>query len=231
MSKSRLLSAGAISSKSLLAAAISMAAWPGIAVAQEETFLLEEVIVTAQKREQSLQDVPISVNAVTGAKMAEAGINNLEDMTAYVPNLTMNQTGIGTNISIRGISSGINQGFEQSVGQYVDGIYYGRAQLARAPFMDLERVEVLRGPQSILFGKNSIAGAISMITAKPTEEFEGSLTALYEPDHGEQDVRLVLSGPLADNLYGRIAIMDRTIDGYYDNKTLDDEEANERGFG
>lgn len=226
MSKSRLLSAGAISFKSLLAAAVSFACQPSLVLAQD-AFTLEEIVVTAQKREQSLQDVPISVNAVTGAKMAEAGINNLEDMTAYVPNLTMNQTGIGTNISIRGISSGINQGFEQSVGQYVDGIYYGRAQLARAPFMDLERVEVLRGPQSILFGKNSIAGAVSMITAKPTEEFEGSLTALYEPDHGEQDVRLVLSGPLADNLSGRLAIMDRTIDGYYDNETLDDDESDE----
>ncbi len=192
-----------------------------------ETFALEEIVVTAQKREESLMDVPISVSAVGGEKMAEAGITELEGMTAYVPNLTMNQTGIGTIIAIRGISSGINQGFEQSVGQYVDGVYYGRAQLARAPFMDLDRVEVLRGPQSILFGKNSIAGAISMHTAKPTDEFEGSITGLYEPDHGEQDVRLVLSGPLTDNLSGRLAILDRTIDGYYDNDTLDRDESDE----
>ena len=192
-----------------------------------ETFALEEIVVTAQKREESLMDVPISVNAVSGEKMAEAGITELEGMTAYVPNLTMNQTGIGTIIAIRGISSGINQGFEQSVGQYVDGVYYGRAQLARAPFMDLDRVEVLRGPQSILFGKNSIAGAISMHTAKPTDEFEGSITGLYEPDHGEQDVRLVLSGPLTENLSGRLAILDRTIDGYYDNDTLNRDESDE----
>ncbi|MGH1373842.1 MAG: TonB-dependent receptor [Cellvibrionaceae bacterium] len=192
-----------------------------------ETFALEEIVVTAQKREESLMDVPISVNAVSGEKMSEAGITELEGMTAYVPNLTMNQTGIGTIIAIRGISSGINQGFEQSVGQYVDGVYYGRAQLARAPFMDLDRVEVLRGPQSILFGKNSIAGAISMHTAKPTDEFEGSVTALYEPDHGEQDIRLVVSGPLTDNLSGRLAILDRTIDGYYDNDTLNRDESDE----
>lgn len=192
-----------------------------------ETFALEEIVVTAQKREESLMDVPISVNAVSGEKMAEAGITELEGMTAYVPNLTMNQTGIGTIIAIRGISSGINQGFEQSVGQYVDGVYYGRAQLARAPFMDLDRVEVLRGPQSILFGKNSIAGAISMHTAKPTDEFEGSVTALYEPDHGEQDIRLVVSGPLTENLSGRLAILDRTIDGYYDNDTLNRDESDE----
>lgn len=168
-------------SLAVLAATTSVASFN----ASAETFALEEIVVTAQKREESLMDVPISVNAVSGEKMAEAGITELEGMTAYVPNLTMNQTGIGTVIAIRGISSGINQGFEQSVGQYVDGVYYGRAQLARAPFMDLDRVEVLRGPQSILFGKNSIAGAISMHTARPSEEFEGSITALYEPDHGE----------------------------------------------
>ncbi|TQV79413.1 TonB-dependent receptor [Exilibacterium tricleocarpae] len=189
---------------------------------------LEEIVVTAQKREQGIQDVPISVNAVSGEKIAAAGITNLEAMTAYVPNLTMNQTGIGTVVAIRGISSGVNQGFEQSVGQYVDGIYFGRAQLARAPFMDLERVEVLRGPQGILFGKNSIAGAISMTTAKPTAAFEGSLSALYEPDHGEQDLRLVVSGPLNDNLWGRLAVMDRTIDGYFDNTVLNRDESDEQ---
>ncbi|AFV00681.1 TonB-dependent receptor [Simiduia agarivorans] len=193
-----------------------------------QDLVLEEVVVTAQKRVERLQDVPISVNAVSGAKMDEAGITNLEGMTAYVPNLTMNQTGIGTIIAIRGISSGINQGFEQSVGQYVDGIYYGRAQLARAPFMDLERVEVLRGPQSILFGKNSIAGAISMVTAKPTDEFEGQVTALYEPSHGEKDLRVVLSGPLTDSLSGRLSLLGREIDGYYENTTLNRDESAEK---
>ncbi len=114
---------------------------------------LEEVIVTAQLREQSLQDVPVSVNAVSGEKLLEAGLNKIQDLQAYVPNLTMSENGIGTAIYIRGIGSGINQGFEQSVGMYVDGVYYGRAQLARAPFLDLARVEVLRGPQNILYGK------------------------------------------------------------------------------
>lgn len=206
---------------------LSIAALASTATLAQD-LVLEEVVVTAQKRVERLQDVPISVNAVSGAKMDEAGITNLEGMTAYVPNLTMNQTGIGTIIAIRGISSGINQGFEQSVGQYVDGVYYGRAQLARAPFMDLERVEVLRGPQSILFGKNSIAGAISMVTAKPTDEFEGQVTALYEPSHGEKDLRVVLSGPLTDSLSGRLSLLGREIDGYYENTTLDRDESAEK---
>lgn len=192
-----------------------------------EPLILEEILVTAQKRTESLQDVPVSVNTVSGLKIADTGISNLEDMTTLVPNLTMNQTGIGTVVAIRGIGSGINQGFEQSVGQYIDGIYYGRAQLARAPFLDLAQVEVLRGPQGILFGKNSIAGAISMQTAKPTDSFEGSLTALYEPNHGETDLRLVVSGPLNDDISGRLAILDRSIDGYYTNTALNRTESDE----
>lgn len=188
--------------------------------------VLEEVIVTAQMRAESLQDVPISISAISGAKMMEAGIDKIEDLQAYVPNLTMSETGIGTNIYIRGIGSGINQGFEQSVGMYVDGVSYGRAQLSRAPFLDLERVEVLRGPQNILFGKNSIAGALSVITAKPGDEFEGSVSALYEPDHGEEVYDLVLSGPITDDLGARLAYRNRTMDGYLENLTDGGDEPN-----
>ncbi|NIB40362.1 TonB-dependent receptor [Pseudomaricurvus alkylphenolicus] len=210
--------------QTLLPAALVASIAAPVSAQENQVWELEEMIVTAQKRPQSLQDVPISVSAISGDKMAEAGLNNLEGLATYVPNFSINQTGISTTISIRGISSGINQGFEQSVGMYVDGIYHGRAQLARAPLFDLERVEVLRGPQGILFGKNSIAGAVSMTTAKPTDEFEASLTALYEPDHGEVDLRAVVSGPLGNNLYGRLAVLDRSMDGYMSNSTTGDDE-------
>ena len=116
----------------------------GIAAGGAQAVVLEEVIVTATLRAESLQDVPVSVNAVSGEKLIEAGIDKIEDLQAYVPNLTMSETGIGTNIYVRGIGSGINQGFEQSVGMYFDGVSYGRAQLSRAPFLDLARVEVLQ---------------------------------------------------------------------------------------
>jgi len=191
-----------------------------------QDIVLEEIIVTAQVRTESLQDVPLSVNAVSGQKMMEAGIDKIEDLHAYVPNFTMSETGIGTNIYIRGIGSGINQGFEQSVGMYVDGVYYGRAQLARAPFLDLERVEVLRGPQSILFGKNSIAGALNITTAKPTQEFEGMVSATYEPDHNEQVYDAMVSGGLTDTLAGRLAYRNRSMDGYVDNLTNNNDEPN-----
>ena len=208
---------------SLLTALIAGYAISHTATAQ--TPALEEVLVTAQKRVQSLKDVPISVNAIGGEKLEKDGITSIERMADYIPSFNMTQTGIGTNISIRGITSGVNQGFEQSAAQFVDGVHFGRAQLARAPFLDIERVEVLRGPQSILFGKNSTAGAISITTAKPTDEFEAKITALYEPEYDEEDLRFVVSGPLTDTLSARVALLDRTTDGYFENTTLGRDES------
>ncbi|WP_288363881.1 TonB-dependent receptor [uncultured Spongiibacter sp.] len=184
---------------------------------------LEEVLVTAQHREQSLQDVPVSVSAIGGEKMLEAGINRMEDLQAYVPNLTVTESGISTDIYVRGIGTGMNQGFEQSVGMYVDGIYYGRAQLARAPFLDLARVEVLRGPQNILQGKNSIAGAINIITASPGDELEGLFSALYEPEFDEKVVDVMLSGPITDNFGLRFSARLRELGGYMEDLNLDIE--------
>ena len=183
---------------------------------EERQLILEEVLVTAQKREETLQEVPLSINVLDGSRIEDASIDKLEDLQNYVPNLQMSETGISTQIYIRGIGTGNNQGFEQSVGQYVDGIYYGRQQLLRAPLFDLERVEVLRGPQSILFGKNSVAGALSIISAGPTEEPEWRLS--YETGgHGIEEAEFVLSGPIASGLYGRIALRDYQEDGYVNN--------------
>lgn len=208
-----------------LSALAVMMGWIMPPIASAQIPVLEEVYVTAQMRTQSLQEVPISVGTLTSEKIAQSGLTHLEGLADYIPSFNMTQTGIGTNIAIRGISSGVNQGFEQSAAQFVDGIHFGRAQLARAPLIDIERVEVLRGPQSILFGKNSTAGAISVITAKPGNEFEGKFTALYEPEHGEQDARLIVSGPVTDTLSARIALLARRLDGYFTNTTLAREEA------
>lgn len=193
--------------------------------AADDSPILEEMLVTAQKRVQKLQDVPISVNALSSEKIENTGITNIEKLGDYIPSFNMTQTGIGTNIAIRGISSGVNQGFEQSAAQFVDGIHFGRSQLARAPFLDIERVEVLRGPQSILFGKNSTAGAVSITTAKPGDEFEAKLTALYEPEHGERDFRFVISSPIGETMGMRVAILDSSMDGYMENTTLNRDES------
>jgi outer membrane receptor protein involved in Fe transport len=202
------------------AASVAQAQQPG----QEEGSLLEEVIITAQKREESLQDVPISVNAIGGEKLAEANIVRLDDLKAYVPNLQVTETGIANNVYIRGIGSGLNQGFEQSVSQYSDGIYRGRGHQSRMPFLDLERVEVLRGPQPILFGKNAIAGAVNLVSARPGDEFEGLVRARFETETDERAADVVLSGPFTDTFGARLAVRYRETDGYQRNLTLNRDE-------
>lgn len=207
-----------------LALAVSLASVAtGVSAAQP---VLEEIIVTSQLRTESIQDVSVSVNVLSGDKLLSAGIAKVEDLQAYVPNFTMSETGIGTNIYMRGIGSGINQGFEQSVGMYVDGVSYGRGQLSRAPFLDLSRVEVLRGPQNILYGKNSIAGAMSLHTAKPGEDFEGLISLTYEPEFGEEVADIVLSGALSDQFGLRFAHRSRQLDGYIKNIDSGQDEPN-----
>jgi len=186
--------------------------------------VLEVIVVTAQKRTESLQDVPLSVAAVEGEKMLEAGIKDLSDMNGYVPNFEKADTSIGQYLIIRGIGSGMNQGFEQSVVQYMDDVALGRSVLARMPFMDLERIEVLRGPQNVLFGKNSIAGALSIVTAKPTRELTGRVGLEYQPEYNSREGTLVVSGPFSDTVRGRIAARYYDEDGYFKNNlTLRDE--------
>ncbi len=184
---------------------------------QQAAAQLDEIVVTSRKIEETLQSVPVSVSVVDGNKMTEAGITKIEELAAFVPNFVLSETGIGTNMYVRGIGSGINQGFEQSVGLYIDGLYHGRAQLTRAPFLDLAQAEVVRGPQVTLLGNNSIAGALNLTTRKPTDEFEASVSALYEFEHEEQELTGVISGPLFSNLSARFAGRYRGMDGYVDN--------------
>ena len=211
---------------SLFAATAAALAMSNSAAAQDAApeRVLEEIIVTAQYREQGLQDVPISVSAVTGETMTKTALQKAEDIQFLVPNFNVTETGISTSVFIRGIGSGINQGFEQSVGYYIDGVHYPRGQQSRMPFLDLERVEVLRGPQVILFGKNSVAGALNVTTAKPTDEFEGSIFASSETEDGETIIEGVLSGPFSDNVRARVAARTRDSDGYITNATLGRDE-------
>ncbi|MEM1404668.1 MAG: TonB-dependent receptor [Pseudomonadota bacterium] len=178
--------------------------------------VLEEVMVTAQLRAESAQDVPISIAAVDGERIGNLAITNLQELTAYIPNVNINTGALTPNLFIRGIGSGTNAGFEQSVGMYIDGVYAGRAALAAVPItMDLERVEVLKGPQGILFGRNAIAGAISITSAKPSDEFEASVEGLWAPDHNEQQYNVMMSGPISDSLSGRLAIRYDSMDGWW----------------
>ncbi|HEB26864.1 MAG TPA: TonB-dependent receptor, partial [Porticoccus sp.] len=188
--------------------------------------VLEEVIITAQKQEQRIMEIPISVSAVTGEKINEAGINNLADMSGFVPGLHIGKGPINTTINIRGIGSGIDRGFEQSVGMYIDGIYMGRARQFRSPFLDTQRVEVLRGPQGILFGKNTIAGAINIISQDPSVggETEGSISVKAE-EFGTLETTGIYSTSITDTLAARVALKYRESDGDVDNNFENRDEA------
>lgn len=204
---------------SLVAAAVAATLLP----AAHTYAQLEEVIVTAQKREQSLQDVPISITAIGGERIQDAAINSFNDLDNYVPNFGVSENAIATSISMRGISVGANQSFEQSVGTFVDGIYLGRMRQIRLGFFDLEQIEVLRGPQSVLFGKNTLAGAVNIRSASPDVggETSGRLAMSHESYDG-QIYEGYLQGSLSDTFAVRIAARDRSDEGYLDNKYADE---------
>ncbi len=165
-----------------------------------------------------MQRVPVSVNAISGDQLTKSGVVRLQD--AQLPSLTVQEGGLGNNVYIRGIGSGINPGFEQSVGTYVDGIYRGRGQQSRAPLFDVERVELLRGPQTTLFGKNSVAGAINVTSAQPTSTLDGYVTGTYDFDLEQAGVEGAISGPLGDRVRGRLSGRALSADGFVENLTI-----------
>jgi len=213
--------------KSVLSLAVGVAAVSLMSHVSAETLMLEEVVVTAQKRTESLQDVPVAVTAISGDKILSAGLQDMVDLTSYVPNVSITPTGGGGSpgrITIRGIGSGNNAGFEQSVGMFIDGVYTGRSYQYLVPFLDVGSVEVLKGPQGSLFGKNTVAGAMVVNSARPTGTLEGSLRAQYEFEYGHNEYIGVVSGPLTEKLSGRVAAKYRDQQGYFDNIISGDDE-------
>ena len=200
----------------------------GILAQDSESYTLEEIVVTAQKRTENLQDVAVSVSAVGAEKMDRVGIQRPSDLAAFVPGLAIVQNVLSNYIYMRGFGSQTNNGFEQSVATFVDGIYHGRGQQSRAPFLDMERIEVLRGPQPIMFGKNAIAGAINMITAKPTDELEGRVMMSYEPKYNTSDLSGYVSGPISDTIRMRVAARKFDTDGWLTNIARDDRREPQR---
>ena len=139
---------------------------------------LEEIVVVAQKREQNLQDVPVAVTALSGAQLTELGVTDVFDSQQSTPGLIVdqNQTATTSNFSIRGVgTSAQNFGLESSVGLYVDGVYQSRQSSMINEMVDIERIEVLRGPQGTLFGRNSPSGAVLLQTVAPSHEAGGFL--------------------------------------------------------
>ena len=192
---------------------------------------LEEVVVTATKRAVGMQDVPIALSVMSGDRMEAYGVESLTDIAQFMPNVHINEAAAGDQIFIRGIGSGVNYGFEQSVGTFVDGIYFGRGQASRTAFLDVARVEVLKGPQSTLFGKNTIAGAINITTERPGDEFEGRIQATAVPEFDGWSSTLTLSGPITDTIGLRVVGKRLETDGWVDNKFLGEKPTMEDTVG
>ncbi|CAN5208776.1 TonB-dependent receptor [soil metagenome] len=200
----------------------------GPALAQDQTpppansaATVEEIIVTATKREQTLQDVPISVS-VTGQKTIErAQIRDLIDLQSVVPSLKVTQLNAAsqTNFIIRGFGNGNgNDGIESSVGVFIDGVYRSRSAAALDDLPEIERIEVLRGPQSTLFGKNVSAGAISIVTKQPQFDFGGKAEATLG-NYDARQLKGTITGPLSDTLAVRLSGSLNKRDGYATNLT------------
>ena len=173
---------------------------------------LEEIVVTAQRREQSLQDVPISVTAVTGDHLRRGGFSDLEDFSVFVPNLHMRDTFTGQVLAIRGIGTTAgNEAFESAVAIFHDDIYYGRDNLGQNSFFDLERVEVLRGPQPLFFGQSATAGAVNVTSRTPGDSLESNLQLAYGDDE-ELNFEFGIGGPVSDEFGLRFAMRHYQLD-------------------
>ena len=182
-----------------------------------EIGLLEEVIVTAQRREQVMQEVPMSISAFSGEELAQLQANNLDSIQGAVPNLNLVQ-GRGSNSSVNAFIRGVGQPdalqtFDPAVGIYLDDVYMSRIQGALFKLYDIERIEVLRGPQGTLYGKNTPGGAIRLITRTPGDEFEAQAGALLG-SYGRWSVKGYISGPLSEDFALGFSVFHDESDGY-----------------
>lgn len=203
----------------------SVAAFPALA---QNTVTLEEVVVTAQRRQQNLQDVPISVSAYSGDFLEKANIRSATEYLSLTPNVSFTEDGQtgsrGLGISIRGVNNLVSgeNAFINSIGVYLDEFSIASVpnQVANPQLPDMERVEVLRGPQGTYFGRNSVGGALNLTTKKPTDEFEGSISAGFEDIDGsgsQYSVTGILNVPVSDSFAMRGVLFYEDSDGYVEN--------------
>ncbi len=199
-----------------VAAAIVM---PSTSVHAQQKGFLEEIVVTAQKREQSVQDVPIAVTVLDSEKIESAHAVGFESLQQLVPSVSFRKGNTNRNsaVVVRGIGTiSFSTAAEPSVSTVVDGVVLGRSGQAFTDLYDLERLEVLRGPQGTLFGKNASAGVVNLTTKRPSQEFEGSVNlSVFEDD--EVRLKARVSGPLSDNVRASLTAFDGSFDGYITN--------------
>ena len=201
--------------------------------AQKDKGVLEEVVVTAEKRSVDLQKVPLAISAVTNQALDQAGVSNVTELTGHVPGLVINKSeGTDRTITLRGLGkSGSTQNglVRQSVAYHVDGVYYRSTLATNEDFFDVDRVEVIRGPTGTVYGQSSIGGVINVITKRPTLDTFSGHGDLSAGDHGTLGGRFYVNAPLTDTLAVRGSFENRRHDGYSRNVFLDvplDEENN-----
>ena len=218
--------------KQLLPAVISLCVLPlsaGSANAQESSVGLEEIIVTAQKRQASLQETPIAVSALSPGQLERGSIQTVLDVAKHVPNVefhTVSQSGASLGASIRGIGfDDLEKAFEPTVGVSIDGVFMASNSGAVVDFFDIAAVEVLRGPQGTLYGRNTIAGVINIKRTEPTGEFGAKLQAT-SASHNRKDVKGILNMPLGENGGVKLNFRNLTSDSHLYNQTNQERPKN-----
>ncbi|MFN3462644.1 MAG: TonB-dependent receptor [Terricaulis sp.] len=204
------------------------------AFAQDGVTEDEEIVVTARRTEESLQEVPASVSAFSEAQLARIGATDATGLQGAVPNLNIVQgrgSSNATNIYIRGVGQpDALQTFDPAVGFYVDGVYYSRIRGTQMDLFDIERVEVLRGPQGTLYGKNTIGGAYSVVTRRPGQDPHG-LFQVTLGDYGQLESRIAASGPITENFAIGGALFGAARDGYVTNPVTGEDYNNRNAWG
>ncbi len=192
---------------------------------------LDEVVVTSQLRKERLQDVPISVQVVNGQALTDNNVNSLVSLAESTPAVHVGgSAGRINEIAIRGLTGGNTQSFDQPVGIFTDGIYHGRSRVTTSTFLDLERVEILKGPQSTFFGNNAIAGAFNLVTRGAGNEFDAWTRALYGED-GQYALEGAVGGPVTDTFGVRVAATFNGMDGWLENVNTNEDQPAQKNIG
>lgn len=204
----------------LLAGGAEAAEAPAQASASASSSTVDEVIVTAQKRSENAQRVPISIQTVTATTLARLGVKDVKDIEMAVPSVTFGDGSEQGRTGIRGIVDySRNAGYDSRVGVYIDGVYLGRSYLNNQMLLGIQQIDVLRGPQGTLFGKDTDAGVISITTRKPTDQFTAT-GEVEAGNYGDYRVAGIVGGRIADDLDAQLALTKQGSSGYYHNILL-----------
>src|SRR5580693_1627708 len=224
---------GAVLMRSWISMILIAATGPLLAAqtSSTESTVLEEVTVTAQRRSESLQTVPIAISALSAADIERNGIHQLGTLATRVPGLTFSPFAAGQNIvSLRGVSSNDDgAGTDNSVAVFVDDVYLGRVSNINPEMYDVDRVEVLRGPQGTLYGKNTIGGAVNIISSRPnTSDLDIKATADFG-NYDRHNFSALITGPIGGDWAGKLVVSARNSDGWVNNVVLHTKEKNDDG--